>query len=333
MQQTSTQRGAFVISLDFELHWGVFDHVSPPNSPYVRNLLGEWQSVPAMLSVFKEKEIAATWATVGLLFAGTREEQERFRPQVMPEYRNSRLNPYLVPVGENESEDPIHFAASLIHQVRQTPRQEISTHTFSHYYCLEDGSTPAAFREDMHSAVAIAKQYDLPLESIVLPRNQVNPAYFPILRALGIRTYRGTESGWMYTAGDSAAANRRSARISRLLDSYTNISGPNLTQWTDCVQADGMVNIPSSRFLRPYSRKAASAEGLRLRRIAKGIEEAAETKSIYHLWWHPHNFGVNLAENIAFLRRILDVVARYRDSHGLQSLTMRDVGRASLEAF
>ena len=32
--------GALVVSLDFELHWGVRDHVSP-SDPYVANLLGE----------------------------------------------------------------------------------------------------------------------------------------------------------------------------------------------------------------------------------------------------------------------------------------------------
>ena len=41
-----------------------------------------------------------------------------------------------------------------------------------------------------------------------------------------------------------------------------------------------------------------------------------------HLYWHPHSFGPHLDENIAFLRRLLERFARYRRSHGMQSLSM-----------
>jgi len=32
---------------------------------------------------------------------------------------------------------------------------------------------------------------------------------------------------------------------------------------------------------------------------------AAEKGLIYHLWWHPHNFGNNIEENFSFLEKIL----------------------------
>ena len=28
-------------------------------------------------------------------------------------------------------------------------------------------------------------------------------------------------------------------------------------------------------------------------------------REIFHLWWHPRNFGVNLAENLRFLNEII----------------------------
>lgn len=332
MVRSTAMRGAFVISIDFELHWGVFDHVVGQSAPYMQNLLGEWQAVPAMLALMRSREIAATWATVGLLFARTREEQERFRPKILPRYRNPRLNPYAVPVGDDEAADSIHFAPSLIRKVRDTPLQEIATHTFSHYYCLEEGSTPEAFREDLRSAAAIAGAADPPFESIVLPRNQVNGDYLPILQEFGIHTYRGTESGWMYRSGDGEAANRSAARLCRLVDAYISLSGPNLTAWSDCVTRDGLANVPATRFLRPYCPQMRMLDGVRLARIANGIAQAARTNRIYHLTWHPHNFGVNLEANLDFLRRVLDVVARFRESHGLQSMTMAAVGRLARRA-
>src|SRR5918997_4330773 len=104
--------GALVISLDFELHWGV-RHTIPPDGPYRRNLLGVWEAVPKMLALFEEYDVAATWATVGFLFAKSRQELEEFSPPVKPSYENHALYPYAEPIGEDEADDPRHFAPSL----------------------------------------------------------------------------------------------------------------------------------------------------------------------------------------------------------------------------
>ena len=66
------------------------------------------------------------------------------------------------------------------------------------------------------------------------------------------------------------------------------------------------VDIPSSRFLRPFSKKAKMFEGLRLHRINSGMTYAAKNNFSYHLWWHPHNFGINKNENFEFLEKILE---------------------------
>jgi peptidoglycan/xylan/chitin deacetylase (PgdA/CDA1 family) len=68
--------GAMVIYLDFELHWGVRDH-APPTRPYRENLDGARAAIPAMLRLFEEFDVRATWATVGFLFAQSRDEIER----------------------------------------------------------------------------------------------------------------------------------------------------------------------------------------------------------------------------------------------------------------
>ena len=48
-------------------------------------------------------------------------------------------------IGPNERQDPYHFGLSLVRRIKDCPHQEIGTHTFSHYYCLEDGQTPEHF--------------------------------------------------------------------------------------------------------------------------------------------------------------------------------------------
>ena len=63
---------SFIISLDFELMWGVRDHRGLAD--YGDAVLGVRRAIPEILARFEAAGIRATWATVGLLFARTREE-------------------------------------------------------------------------------------------------------------------------------------------------------------------------------------------------------------------------------------------------------------------
>ena len=64
--------GALVISLDFELYWGVRDKRSL--AQYGRNILGGRKAIPRMLDLFAERDVGATWATVGFVFCGSKDE-------------------------------------------------------------------------------------------------------------------------------------------------------------------------------------------------------------------------------------------------------------------
>src|SRR5689334_1908763 len=119
---TPPAHGALVISLDFELHWGVRDK-RPANGPYRRNLLGARAAVPGMLDLFKEFGIRATWATVGFLFARSRKELQEYSPARRPAYRDPKLSAYEERVGEDEAEDPLHYGASLIDEIADHPGQ------------------------------------------------------------------------------------------------------------------------------------------------------------------------------------------------------------------
>jgi len=312
--------GAFVVSLDFELHWGIRGGAGN-DTRYRRNLLGERQVLPRILHLFGQYGIAATWATVGFLFASGAEELRRFSPDGRPSYADRSLDPYQERVGQSEVDDPLHFAPSLIAAIRRTPRQEIGTHTFSHYYCLAPLQTKEEFRADLASAIAIAQHYGLSLRSAVFPRNQVNDRYMDVLGEAGIICYRGVQKGWMNRATSEESAPRR---VLRLADSYVTVNEgwSNLTPWDEILRPDGLCNVPASRFLRPYNPVLRALEGKRLSRIVKCLREAAREHKIFHLWWHPHNFGVYQEENLAFLSAVLDEVDRLRRSAGLQSLNL-----------
>jgi peptidoglycan/xylan/chitin deacetylase (PgdA/CDA1 family) len=318
-----------VVSFDFELHWGVRDHM-PPNGPYLQNLLGARLVIPRLLKLFDRYDIAATWATVGFLFAASRKDLHQFRPAILPTYDDPALNPYVESTGNDEQEDPLHYAASLVDQIRQSPGQEVATHTFSHYYCLEPGQSLDAFRADLQSAVAIAAKRGVTLRSIVFPRNQVNSAYASALLDAGIFCYRGSENGWMYR---SIPRNQNVAamRAARLADSYFGSPGRQIVNWSEIPQADGLCNVRGSRFLRPYRSKFAAFEKLRLRRITAEMNMAAENHGVYHLWLHPHNLGVNIEGNLEFFEEILQAFAACRSRFGMRSLSMNSVAEIARE--
>lgn len=329
---SAPRRGALVISLDFELHWGVLDRHTG-DGPYRGNLLGARAAVPRMLDLFQAFSVGATWATVGFLFARSRGELERFKPGVRPAYADRTLCPYGQTTGEGESDDPIHFAPSLIETIRATPRQEIATHTYSHYYCLEQGQGREAFTTDLAAARAIAAEREIELRSIVFPRNQHNPAYDGVLLASGITAFRGNPLTWMWGEATRENVYTPSKRIGRLADAYVNVSGPYLAAWDDVLQPNGLANVPASLPLRPYSRRLRTLEGLRARRLANAMEKAARTGRIFHLWWHPHNFGAHIEENLALLRRVLEAFDRCRQEYGMHSMTMREVAQTCRAHF
>jgi hypothetical protein len=322
--KTEPDFGAFVISLDFELHWGVRDHQSPDGS-YRANLLGVRQAIPALLELFKEFEISATWATVGFLFANSKSELQKFKPRRLPDYDIANLSPYQEPIGENEQDDPLHFAPSLVRLIQQTPRQTIGTHTFSHYYCLETGSCRESFAADLESAIRIADEYNIRPTSIVFPRNQHNPDFDEILLAHNITCYRGNPPSRMYQATGKDRKNTL-FRAGRLADAYLNLTGNNTFGWNEVWEKQQrLANVPGSLFLRPVSNKLQQLESLRRQRIVRSLGDAAKQRRVFHLWWHPHNFGVNLEANIAFLRSVLLAFRDYREKYGLRSMSMEQV--------
>lgn len=312
-----------MISLDFELHWGVRDKVGP-DSPYVKSLLGARDAIPALLALFREYEVAATWATVGFLFARSRQELEEYSPRLRPKYSNPAHDPFQEMVGNDEQDDPLHYASSLINSILSTPRQEVATHTFSHYYCLAEGHSLEAFDADLKSAQAIAKQYGIYCKSIVFPRNQHVRECEHLLLANGITAFRGCPENWMW-ATKTSYTHRLLQRAGRLADAYVRISQGGCTPWHSLLQGNGLCNIRATQPLRPYSPRLRHFDTLRLRRIRRDLHHAAVSRKIYHLWWHPHNFGQHLQENVKFLRAVLEIYREYHEEHGMNSLSMAEV--------
>ena len=313
-----------MISLDFELFWGVRDLYT--KEQYGANILGARLAIPKMIALFNEFGVRTTFATVGMLFFETREELLASIPSRQPSYRDKRLSPYdgyLRTLGANEEEDPYHFGASLISQIKESGH-EIGCHTFSHYYCLEPGQTLDEFHADLVAAKETAARSRVELNSLVFPRNQYSDEHLAICAREGILTYRGNEKTWS-TAPRRSAAQTRGVRAMRLMDSYLNLTGHHAFELGKTESA--IVNIPSSRFLRPFTPRFRLLENLRLKRITNAMTFAARNNRGYHLWWHPHNFGLHLDENLLFLRQVLEKYRALARDFGFTSMTMESLAR------
>jgi hypothetical protein len=318
----SQAAGTFIISLDFELHWGIRDVKTV--AQYRENLIGVRRAVPAMLATFTEYDIHATWATVGFLFFSRRSELLRALPTERPQYDDARLSPYaeMAAIGQDENEDPFHFARGLLEQIRSSQAQEIGTHTFSHYYCLEPTQSIAAFRADLGAAMAAAADFGVVLKSIVFPRNQYDEDHLRICGEFGLKAFRGNPQSWLYRPRVGTDETRW-VRAARLVDSYCDLSSHNC--YSLAHTAGGVpMNLPASRFLRPYMAKVPMAQALQDRRVKDDLTHAARQGLVYHLWWHPHNFGAHLEKNIGMLRHILDHFQGLRERYGMQSKNMAE---------
>lgn len=315
------QSGSLVISLDFELYWGVRDKRSLVECS--DRMAGVWKAIPLILYLFKKYNIHATWATVGFLFFEDTESLLSQAPSLKPSYADQSLCPYSYIQSEVVDEHFSHFAPSLIDEISNTEGQEIGTHTFSHYYCLENGQTIQQFQADLGAAFEVAKSRGLDLKTLVFPRNQSDEDYIRAFADLGGQAYRGNEFSSLYRASATSGHNL-AKRAGRLLDAYINLSGSN-TYKLEAPAPGECLNIPSSRFLRPYSKRLSLLDGLKLKRIKDAMSYAAEHNEIFHLWWHPHNFGVDTDENLRFLERVLSHYALLRENQGMASMSMGEV--------
>lgn len=307
--------GTFMVSLDFELFWGMLDVC--PLEQYQDNVLGGKKAIPQLLKLFEKYGIHATWATVGFLFADNYEELIQFLPKLRPGYANPELDGYawFDKIGKDEHTAPCFYGPGLLEKIAATPGQEIGSHSFCHYYCREAGQTVEEFESDMRAAKAIAEGKGYAVSSVILPRNQCEPEYTDVLRKVGFTAYRDEENDWIH----EKIKFRPLLRALRLMDVYFPLTGQG-GYVPRC--ENGIWNLVGSRMYKPIFRKLEFLEGIKLRRIKRQMLHAARNGLTFHLWWHPHNIGIRTEEHLRQLEEIFRYYTELKEKYGMQSLNM-----------
>lgn len=315
--------GIFTISLDFELHWGVFDKRDRlARQKIYENTLA---LVPEMLQMFSKYDVHVTWASVGSMFANDQQEWEQMKPAVEPDYLNNDYSPYkwVSKNGMPEKYHWAHFAPGSIESILNYPGQELGTHTFSHYYCLEQQSQHGAFAEDLKAASIAAAKFKSKPVSLVFPRNQFNPDYLKVCYDNGIRVVRSNPASW-YWSPINDKGSKLLRKVIRTSDAYIQLGKARSSYSLDTVRvtAGEPIQIPASRFLRPWNPKYKFANRLRLRRLMQEMKTAAIKKECFHLWWHPENFGEFPKENMESLQVLLQHYKKCKEKYGMTSWNM-----------
>ncbi len=315
--------GSLVISLDYELMWGMKD-VSTPEEYGQTNIKQVPEVIARLQQLFEKYGVHATFATVGFIFCNNKEEALSCSPEQKPTYENEEFSPY----GEyieniDDKYKSLYFAPESIAKLKSDSNIEIGTHTFCHYYCWKEGQTIKQFDADIKAACTVAEKHGVVLRSIVFPRNEVSDEHINVCAKNGITVYRGNAK--RFFGKQTGTFMKIWMRICRLLDAYIKIGEYSVVRYDEINTHANGINIPATRFVRPYSPKLHLLESLRLRHVKNEIEHAAKTNSLCHLWWHPHNFGANMSQNFAFIEEVLKHYKYCHEKYGIQSYTMTEM--------
>ena len=315
---------ALVLSLDFELFWGVTESKTLAN--YGANIAGVWHALPGMLKLFKKYNVHATWATVGMLMCKDFRHWSDLRPAILPTYNRDACLTYAFS-SLAKAHPKLFFAPNLVEQILTTEGQELGSHSYSHFYCGETNATLDQFAADLACVKAIFSEYGQKPTSFVFPRNQIVDGYLQLLLSADFKSYRGNQSHALYRQGQLADMQFKNlARVVKLVDAYLPLTGNHISVAQNSL-AGQLVNLPASMFLRPVS-KFTALNALHLHRVKSGMLNAAKTQGVFHLWWHPHNFGRNPEANLHNLEMLLMYYRFLNQSYGMRSLSMSELAEA-----
>lgn len=316
----------FIISLDFELFWGVRDS---RGEEYFDTLKNVHEVVPQLLSLFEKYDVACTWATVGALCTDNYQEFMQYTPTQLPSYKDKAFSPFNDLAYLSSIDNQLLYAPKLVNVIKNAENQEFASHTFSHYYALEQGQTIEEFEADLDACSNVIDKENIRLKSLVFPRNQFNPEYLSVCKKMGYTSYRGNPTHWAYQA-ENREDRSVFKRIFRLIDCYIPLSG-SLRQQVKLDSVSGMIDVPASIFFRPYNPKLRLLDGLKLWRLKWSMTRTANKGGVFHLWWHPHNFGQYMNENLKQIEELLKHYHFLNQKYNFKSLTMAQTASRFLE--
>ena len=322
----SLRRGAFVLSLDFELIWGTLD-VRGPEGFRAACERERSEVFDALLDLLTEFEIPATWCIVGhLMLDSCAKVDGRKHPEIVrPTHRWQQGDWFRHDPCSDEKRAPIFYGRSLVERLLEAPvAQEIGCHSFSHVIFGDPGCSRETAVSEARSCVAAAQELGITLRTFVFPRNSVG--HLDVLREHGFICFRGPEPVWYSRGGRAPKPLRRAGHLADVVAARRPpVVLPERTH--------GLINIPGSMMYFPaHGVRRHLPVSRRVRRALKGVECAARDQRVMHLWFHPTNLADETDAMLSGLRTVFAEVARRRERGELDVLSMGELAAQYLNA-
>jgi len=324
------ERGAFVVSIDTEMAWGEAHQRGASNesvgaiaSPAGRTYDREREVIARILDIFARHEMAATWAVVGHLFlAECQDNGAGPHPEIVrPNYSWLDGDWFDIDPCTSLRDDPSFYGGDIVDTILACPTpQEIGSHSFSHLIVDDPACTREVFASELTAAGTVAAQRGVELRSFVYPRNGV--AQVERLAEHGYRGYRGR-----HPLPSFAGRPAWQRRVLRMVDRVYPLRG---SAARPVRHTSGVWNIPQSYYLFGPITSRRWLPTLHNHRPIARLRQAARHRSVFHMWFHPHNI-IATPGALNTLERICVAAAELRDARRIDVVTMGDLA-AQLDA-
>jgi len=312
-------KGKFVISLDAEYAWG---RISDPKVKNFAPLFEQTRLVNRrLLTLFDQYEIPVTWALVGRMIEDPAAPTSHFQSDLKNYFSNISSATIYNDSVLNRADNSFVFDDQLVQQIKAAKvKHELATHTYNHIF-FDEELDKTKIAADLDAALALAKQNEFSISSIVFPRNKVN--HLQELQARNIQYYR---------APDIFRYAQKKGKLNRLLNIMDQLM-PVAPMVVEPKLKSGMVAIPGSLLFRVphFGAKRFYPFGMLTQKAIRGLHSAVKHKKIFHLWFHPFNFGYRIEEHFKALEAVLKVAKQLRNNNQLELQTMQTIGAEFLQ--
>lgn len=302
--------GVFTISLDTELAWGTFD------KGRVKQHEAAYRRTPAVIDqlceLFDKYHIPATWALVSHLLVDCDGQHPARTPPEFP-WIDDWFGELPCSSGLDEE---LWYAPWLVGRLQSCDtEQEVGLHGATHMQLGADGCSPQNAEEELSDAVATLHEFGVEPESFVFPRNDIG--HLDVLADHGIETYRGVDAIW--TEQQPIDAVKPPLRfVEEAVRRPPPVVEPR--------ERDSLIEIPGSQVFRPTHGGWQYTPGeSTVARAKKGLNRAARTGGIFHLWFHPFNLGHDPERDLARLEQVLAAAQRLVTQGDLECRPMCEI--------
>lgn len=306
---------ALFISLDFELLWGAYGLRT--SKKFKKNVLTGKKAIPSIIQILNKYNVESTWACVGALALDNKNKLVTEFEYIDPKYPDLKsFKNYFKDVGNSEEDDPLHFGKQVIEEHLLSDKIELASHSFTHLRYLDQENREDVFDKDTYVSKKVLESIQKKqIETNIFPKNQYSLQALKLLKDRQFLSYRPSTffSGKRSTAGTKEES--FSFKIKRILKE--TIPNSNQGEYTFQPHAQYV-----TRFLRPFKSKMLSYYQLNI--IKSELHFCALNQIDYHLWWHPHNFGINPKLSILQLETLLQYFDSLRDKFNFPARFLRD---------